>query len=285
MRVNRVLLAAIIFSGLLLWPSGCAKHTAKPNLPMLSPWTLAWSDEFDGPNGSAPDSRKWTPETGGKGWGNDELETYTNRTQNAYLQDGNLVIQTRKENFTGADGITREYTSARLKTQGLFSQKYGRFEARIKIPYGQGVWPAFWMLGDDIDSVGWPGCGEIDIMENIGRMPAVAHGTLHGPGYSGDRGLTGTYILPGTSNGKFSDNFHIFAIEWEPEGVRFYVDGNLYETRTAADIPTGSRWVYDHPFFMLMNVAVGGKWPGNPDATTTFPQKMLVDYVRVYARR
>ena len=157
-------------------------------------WTLVWSDEFDGPAGSAPNSSKWGYDIGGGGWGNKELETYTNRTQNASLDgDGNLVIKVIKETFTGPDRITREYTSARLLTKGKFEQRYGRFEARMKLPFGQGIWPAFWMLGNDIDTVGWPRCGEIDIMENIGREPAIAHGTLHGPGYSAGNGLTGSY--------------------------------------------------------------------------------------------
>jgi beta-glucanase (GH16 family) len=221
-------------------------------------------------------------ETGGNGWGNNELETYTNRTQNAHVQDGNLVITANKETFTGSDGITRQYTSARLKTASLFEQKYGRFEARIKITFGQGMWPAFWMLGNNIGTAGWPSCGEIDIMENIGKEPSIVHGTIHGPGYSGANGLGGPYTLP---SGKFADDFHIFAIEWEASALRFYVDGNLYETRTPADLPAGKTWVFDHPFFILLNVAVGGDWPGNPDNTTVFPQNMLVDYVRVYAKK
>lgn len=221
-------------------------------------------------------------ETGGGGWGNNELETYTNRVQNAHVQDGNLVITAAKETYTGPDGITRDYTSARLKTQGLFDQRYGRFEARIKIPQGQGMWPAFWMLGNNIGNVGWPSCGEIDIMENIGKEPDKVHGSMHGPGYSGSNGLTGTFTVP---SGKVADDFHIFAIEWEPSVVRFYVDSNLYETRTPSDLPSGTTWVFDHPFFILLNVAVGGDWPGPPDNTTVFPQNMLVDYVRVSTKQ
>jgi beta-glucanase (GH16 family) len=244
-------------------------------------YALRWSDEFDGPAGSAPDQTKWNYNTGGGGWGNNELETYTNRTQNAFLDgDGHLVIKAIKETFTGADGIRREYTSARLLTKGKFSQRYGRFEARIKLPFGQGIWPAFWMLGANIDQVGWPMCGEMDIMENIGREPFINHGTLHGPGYSGGSGLGGIYTLP--AGQKFSDDFHIFIIEWEATAVRFYVDGNLYQTKTTADA-AGKQWVFDHPFFILLNVAVGGNFPGNPNDTTTFPQTMTVDYVRVYA--
>jgi beta-glucanase (GH16 family) len=245
-------------------------------------YALVWSDEFSAPNGSPPDSSKWIMETGGGGWGNNELESYTNRAQNVHVQDGNLVISAKKESYKGADGIMRQYTSARLKTLGLFEQRYGRFEARIRIPRGQGIWPAFWMLGNNIGTVDWPGCGEIDIMENIGKEPDKMHGTIHGPGYSGSEGLGGTYTLP---SGKFADNFHIFAVEWEPSAIRFYVDGNLYETRTPADLPTGKTWVFDHPFFILLNVAVGGGWPGNPDRTTVFPQRMLVDYVKVYAKK
>jgi beta-glucanase (GH16 family) len=221
-------------------------------------------------------------ETGGSGWGNNELESYTNRAQNAHVQDGNLVITAIKETYTGPDGITRQYTSARLKTLGKFEQKYGRFEARIKITQGQGMWPAFWMLGNNIGAVDWPNCGEIDIMENIGKEPAIVHGSMHGPGYSGANGLTGAYTLP---SGKFADDFHIFAVEWEPAVVRFYVDGNLYETRTPSDLPAGKTWVFDHPFFILLNVAVGGDWPGSPDNTTVFPQDMLIDYVKVYSKK
>ncbi|HEV2469126.1 MAG TPA: glycoside hydrolase family 16 protein [Candidatus Sulfotelmatobacter sp.] len=243
-------------------------------------WKLVWSDEFNGPDGSAVDSSKWVSEVGGGGWGNQELEYYTARPQNAYLQGGNLVIKVLQEKYTGADGVTRNYTSARLKTQGKLSQKYGRFEARIKIPRGQGIWPAFWMLGDDIEEVQWPTCGEIDIMENIGKEPSMVHGTIHGPGYSGDKGIGSSYALP--TDQRFADAFHIYAAEWEPEAIRFYVDDHLYATRTPSELPKGAKWVYDHPFFILLNVAVGGPWPGSPDATSVFPQTMLVDYVRVY---
>ena len=243
-------------------------------------WKLVWSDEFNGPNGTAVDPSKWVPEIGGGGWGNNELEYYTNRLANAYQQDGNLVIKVLQEKYTGADRVTRNYTSARLKTEGRFSQAYGRFEARIKIPRGQGIWPAFWMLGDNIDKPGWPARGEIDIMENVGKEPALVHGTIHGPGYSSTHGISAPYTLPGDS--RFADDFHIYAVEWEPNTIRFYVDDHVYATRTPADLPKGTKWVYDHPFFLLLNVAVGGYWPGSPDATSVFPQTMLVDYVRVY---
>jgi beta-glucanase (GH16 family) len=243
-------------------------------------WVLAWSDEFDAPDGSAPDPKKWTVETGGDGWGNKELEYYTARRTNSRVEKGNLIIESRQEQFTGPDGVTREYTSARLKTEKLFTQKYGKFEARIRIPKGRGMWPAFWMLGDDFHATGWPACGEIDIMENVGSEPAKIHGTIHGPGYSGDDSLGAPYALP---SGNIADDFHLFGVEWEPKEIRFYVDGHLYETRTPADLPAGARWVFDHPFYLILNVAVGGGWPGNPDASTKFPQEMLVDYVRVYS--
>lgn len=245
-------------------------------------YVLVWNDEFSVANGSRPDASRWVIETGGDGWGNHELETYTDRAQNIHVQDGNLVITANRETYKGSDGITRKYTSARLKTSGLFEQKYGRFEARMKIPRGQGMWPAFWMLGNNNDTVGWPDCGEIDIMENIGKEPNKVHGSMHGPGYSGGHGLSGTYTLP---SGKFSDDFHIFAVEWEPSVVRFYVDSTLYETRTPTDLPKGKKWVFDHPFFLLLNVAVGGDWPGSPSSGTAFPQRMLVDYVKVYSRK
>ena len=246
-----------------------------------NPWTLVWSDEFSGSNGSAPDSAKWTLETGGNGWGNNELEYYTSRLQNAQIQNGFLVITALKETYTGTDGVTRNYTSARMKTASKFEQQYGRFEARIKIPYGQGMWPAFWMLGNDIGRVRWPTCGEIDIMENIGKEPAIVHGTIHGPGYSGGAGIGSPFSLAG---GRFADDYHLYAVEWEPKVIRFYVDSNLYATRTPADLPQGTKWVYDHPFFLILNLAVGGDWPGTPDNTTAFPQAMLVDNVRVYKK-
>ena len=251
--------------------------------PSRSGWTLTWSDEFNAADGSPVDSSKWVVETGGHGWGNQELEYYTTRPENAFQKGGDLVVKVLQEKHTGSDGISRDYTSARLKTLGKFSQRYGRFEARIKIPYGQGIWPAFWMMGDDIAKVGWPKCGEIDIMENIGKEPALVHGTIHGPGYSGDKGPSAPFALPDQS--RFADDFHIYGVEWEPKAIRFYVDDHLYATRTPSDIPKSAKWVYRHPFFILLNVAVGGSWPGSPDASSQFPQTMLVDYVRVYKRR
>jgi beta-glucanase (GH16 family) len=264
---------------------GCGGGSSSPKTqepaPTQGTWTLTWSDEFSGANGSAPDPAKWGFDLGGGGWGNAELETYTSRPQNVVVKDGNLVITALKETFTGTDGITRDYTSARLKTQGLFSQSGGRFEARMKLPVGQGLWPAFWMLGNDISSNGWPTCGELDILESIGRQPATAFGTLHGPGYSGGNGLQ---VSTNLASGKLADGFHLYAVEWEGTSIRFYLDDQLYGTRSATDMPSGSVWVFDHPFFMILNLAVGGAWPGNPDASTVFPQQLLVDYVRVYRR-
>lgn len=234
-------------------------------------WRLVWHDEFDG---TTLDTTKWVHETGGNGWGNAELEYYTDRVENARVANGYLVIEARQEPFGN-----RAYTSARLKTQGLATWVYGRIEARIQIPRGQGLWPAFWMLGDNIPQVGWPGCGEIDIMENIGKEPATVHGTVHGPGYSGANGLSSAYAL---RTGAFADSFHVFAVEWQPGSIQWYVDSTLYKTVTPSQVP--GTWVYNHGFFILLNVAVGGYWPGNPDSTTVFPQTMLVDYVRVYQR-
>ena len=272
----------LTLAAILIFSACVFTQTSPASNSQISGWTLTWSDEFNAPSGATPDPAKWVLETGGKGWGNDELESYTQRPQNAYLEDGNLVIKVLAEKYTGADGVARDYTSARLKTQGKFSQAYGRFEARIKIPRGQGIWPAFWMLGADIGETPWPASGEIDIMENIGKEPALVHGTIHGPGYSGEHGLGAPYSLPSKQN--FADDFHVYAVEWEPNVIRFYVDDHLYGTRTPADLPQGAKWVYDHPFFILLNVAVGGLWPGNPDATSKYPQSMLVDYVRVYKR-
>jgi beta-glucanase (GH16 family) len=252
----------------------------------LPGWVLTWSDEFDGPDGSAVDPTKWVHDVGGSGWGNQELEYYTDGTKNAVVMGGNLVITATTAgassyNCSYPSSGPCQYTSARLLTQNKFSQQYGRIEARIQIPEGQGLWPAFWMLGTDINTNGWPTCGEIDIMENIGKEPSTNNGSLHMPaaGTSNDDDLTGTYSLPG--NAKLGDDFHTYAIEWSAAAIKFYVDDNLYETQTPSTA-TGRTWKFDHPFFILLNVAVGGQWPGAPDSTTNFPQTMKVDWVRVY---
>ena len=258
-------------------PSPDVRSTPTPVPAPAGPWQLTWSDEFDG--SGPPDPGKWAHDLGGSGWGNNELQTYTDRLENAVRRDGSLVITARKETFRGADGTERPYTSARLKTLGSFSQTYGKFEARMKIPRGEGMWPAFWMLGDAVVTAGWPACGEIDIMENIGKEPNTVHGTIHGPGYSGAQAIGASLNGP-----VFADAFHVFTLEWEPNALRWYVDGTLYQTRTPSDLPAGARWVFDQPSFILLNLAVGGDWPGQPDASTTFPQELVVDYVRVYKR-
>src|SRR5712692_7613743 len=249
-----------------------------PSWAAQSDWRLIWSDEFNGLPNAAPDPSKWAYDLGGRGWGNNELEVYTNRRENSYQDgQGNLVIRI----FKTPSG---EYTSARLKTSKKFSVRFGRIEARIKLPFGQGIWPAFWMLGIDFDAPGdnWPECGEIDIMENIGREAGTVHGTVFGPGYSEDQGISKSFTLP---NGRrFADDYHIFNVDWSPDLIQFFVDDNLYHAVTPSTLPTGAEWVFNHPFFLLLNVAVGGGWPGSPDLTTVFPQLMLVDYVRVYKR-
>ncbi|MBD8657661.1 glycoside hydrolase family 16 protein [Oxalobacteraceae sp. CFBP 13730] len=234
-------------------------------------WTLAWSDEFSGPH---LDRTIWTLETGGHGWGNNEMQFYTARPENVRVEDGHLIIEARKERYQGKD-----YTSARLKTASLKETQYGRFEARIKVPKGQGIWPAFWMLGADIGKVGWPRSGEIDIMEIVGKEPRNAYGTLHGPGYSGEHAFSKAIAL---DDADYGDDFHVFAVEWEPQAIRWYRDGVHYHTATPALVK--GDWVFEHPFFVLLNLAVGGYWPGYPDSTTVFPRRMLVDYVRVYRR-
>ncbi|WP_159018870.1 family 16 glycosylhydrolase [Algibacter sp. L3A6] len=233
---------------------------------------LVMQDEFD--TNGALDSSIWDFNIGNgeNGWGNNELQYYTNRTENAVVQNGILIMTANKESFQGSD-----YTSARIITKGKFEQAYGRFEARIRLPYGQGIWPAFWLLGADIDEVGWPQCGEIDIMENRGQEPTLINGTVHGPGYSAGESISKSYEL---TNDRFDTGFHIFGIEWGPEYINYYVDGFLYNQITPDDV-TGE-WVYDHPFFIIINMAVGGDYVGAPNGETVFPQTMLVDYVRVY---
>lgn len=238
-------------------------------------WKLVWSDEFDGAANTLPDAGKWTYDLGrGRGWGNQELESYTKSTENVHLDgQGHLIIRARR----AVDG---GYTSARLKTQGKFSIAYGKIEARIKLPSGQGMWPAFWALGADIQKAGWPDCGEIDILENIGQEPGTLHGSLHGPGYSDGHSITGAFTLP--SGGKLSDDFHLYGIVWTASEIQFEFDGHPYFTPARASLPARKPWVFNKPFFLILNVAVGGNWPGSPDSSTEFPQEMVVDYVRAY---
>jgi beta-glucanase (GH16 family) len=235
---------------------------------------ITMQDEFD--VAGTPNDKIWGYDigTGTNGWGNNELQYYTDRSSNVEVKDGMLKITAIKEDYEGA-----AYTSARLLTKGKFDQKYGRFEARMKLPWGQGMWPAFWLLGADFDTAGWPHCGEIDIMENRGAEPTKVSGTIHGPGYSGGNPVTKDYVLP---NGRFDTEFHVFGIEWGEDYINYYVDDVLYNQITPADV--NGEWVFDQPFFIIINLAVGGNFGGPPDKdATVFPQEMLVDYVRVYA--
>ncbi|WP_432745817.1 family 16 glycosylhydrolase [Streptomyces sp. JH002] len=247
----------------------------------VSTAAVLFHDDFNGPAGSAVDSSKWQLETGDNSGNNREHQYYTPGNNNAALDgNGNLVITARKENPNNYQCWygTCQYTSARMNTAGKFTTTYGKVEARIKLPRGQGIWPAFWMLGNDIGQIGWPASGEIDIMENIGREPGTVHGTLHGPGYSGGGGIGASYTLPGGR--AFADDFHTFAVDWAPDRISWSVDGVTYQTRTPADLG-GNQWAFNKPFFMILNLAVGGEWPGYPDGSTTFPQQMIVDYVTV----
>ncbi|MFD0305855.1 RICIN domain-containing protein [Streptomyces sp. NPDC127119] len=241
---------------------------------------VTFQDTFDGAAGSAPNSSKWQIETGDN-VNNHERQYYTAGNNNAKLDgQGHLVIEARRENPNNYQCWYGrcEYTSARLNTSGKFTTTYGRVEARLKVPRGQGMWPAFWMLGNDIGQVGWPNSGEIDIMENVGFEPGTVHGTLHGPGYSGSGGIGAGYSLPGGQ--AFADAFHTFAVDWSPERVTWSVDGTVYQTRTPADLG-GRQWVFNKPFFLILNLAVGGYWPGDPDGSTPFPSQLVVDEVKV----
>jgi beta-glucanase (GH16 family) len=265
--------------------NGSSSTVAKKAGAADAAWDLTWSDEFNDAAGTKPDPAKWSYKLGGTGNGNSERQLYTDSAQNASTDgNGNLVITAIKETPPGSTCWYGpcQYTSARISTKNKFSQQYGRFEVRVQVPSGQGIWPAFWMLGDDPGNVGWPQQGEIDVMEIVGHAPSTVHGSLHGPGYSGGSPLTKSYTLPAGQS--FADGFHTFAVEWEPGVVRFYADDQLYETRTPADVPAGSEWVYDHPFYLILNLAVGGNWPGDPNAATEFPSLMKVDYVRVFKR-
>jgi beta-glucanase (GH16 family) len=243
-------------------------------------WQLVWSDEFDGPS---LDRSKWEWEVNGRGGGNNELQYYTDRPENTEVRDGKLVLTAREETFTGPDG-TRRYTSARIRSKDRGDWKYGRFEIRAKLPVGQGIWPAIWMMPTDDVYGGWAASGEIDIMEYLGQKPQEVFGTLHYGGPWPRNVHTGkNYELP--DGRRFDEDFHVFALEWEEGEMRWYVDGVHYQTQTewrteGAPFPAP----FDQRFHFILNVAVGGNLPGSPDETTQFPQSMIVDYVRVYQR-
>jgi beta-glucanase (GH16 family) len=262
---------SISWIGLLLLLVGIA--VGREEASRVDPvWELVWQDEFSGAAGVMPDAAKWDYDIG-TDWGNAQLEYDTDHAANVSLDgNGNLHITAREEYYEG-----REYTSARIVTRDLFEATYGRYEARIQMPFGQGIWPAFWLLGANISEVSWPQCGEIDIMEFLGHQPAYAYGTVHGPGYSGGGGHTAVFDL---SPDGFHEDFHVFAIEWGTDYIRWYIDDILYHSVHPWTV--NGDWVFDHPFYIILNVAVGGNWPGSPDECTFFPQTMLVDWVRVY---
>src|SRR5215204_1867572 len=274
LMVFRRLAVALIFGLLFL---NTAQYAQKNSLYLFA-------DEFTGRPRQTFDPSKWTAEIGGGGWGNEELQYYLDDVESAHLDgNGNLVIAALK--LKSSTDLTCWYgkclyASARLITKKKFEFKYGRIEARIKLPEGAGVWPAFWMLGNDIDQVGWPRCGEIDIMEFIGREPSTIYGTVHGPGYSGANSIGGSISLTG---GTRASDFHIYSVEWSENEIRWFFDRRQYHKFSRTNVPAGSKWVFDHSFFIIINFAVGGKWPGSPDRKTTFPQSMLVDYVRIFS--
>ncbi len=270
----------IIYSSLLILISftliTCEKASVQ-SLPKRD-WTLVWSDEFEETLVSSPKKDLWSFDLGigpnNDGWGNQELQFYTDRLDVVSTDGlGSLKIMAKKESLGG-----REYISGRIKTKNKFSQKYGRIEARIKTPFGPGLWPAFWMLGNNIDTVAWPNCGEIDIMELKGGQPSTIYGSMHGPGYSGGNSKSATYSL---RNGRFDTDFHIFAVEWYEDRIDYFVDDYLYNRIQKTDVAP-NKWVFNQPFFLIMNVAVGGNFTGFPNVNTSFPQTMQVDYVRVY---
>ncbi len=268
-------MSRVAFFGLAALSWGCT-DTDDGFASVDNAWVEVWSDTFDGPAGSAP-SDDWVADVGGDGWGNDQLEFNTDRTDNAFLDgSGNLVIRAQAEAYED-----NAYTSARLTTRGTVERGPARFEGRIKMPEGKGIWPAFWLLGSDYEEVGWPLCGEIDILETRGSEPRTVITTVHGPGYSGGDGVGNTTVL---SDSTTADAFHTYAVDVDPEHIVWWVDGQRVHTVRVGDIPGGTAWAFDGPFFMILNVAVGGHFDGDPDDTTVFPAEMVVDEVRVYER-
>ncbi len=247
--------------------TACARKATAPKT------VLTWQDEFDGPAGQLPDPSRWAFDVG-TGWGNAQLEYDTVRPENVSLDgSGHLSITARHEDWLGQD-----YTSGRISTRGKFEQSGGRFEARMRMPSGQGMWPAFWLLGNDIATAPWPACGEVDIMEYRGQEPLIVHGSLHGPGYSGGSALTRAYSAPAP----LDSAFHVYAVDWSASRITWELDGFVYSTITPANVPTGDAWVFNHSFFIVLDLAVGGNFVGSPSSSTPFPQALLVDYVRVY---
>ena len=249
-----------------------------PPIPVeeVDGWELVWHDEFDG---DTIDPANWTYDIGGWGWGNGEAQYYTDRPESARLQNGLLVIELHQEKFENS-----YYTSARLKTQGLQEFQYGRIEARLKVPSGSGTWPAFWMLGanfdrdtDDPIMSNWPNVGEIDIMEYVGREPDLVMGTVHGPGYAGAGGLSRW----NRQDYDVSEDFHTFAIEWDVDGIRWFYDGEMFYD-LGRDGVGNREWVFDQPFFIILNLAFGGTLGGNIALDLELPLHLYADYIRVY---
>lgn len=281
MRTRVVVSALALAAGTLALPTTQTVVAAPaPDAgPDVGTMAVTWSDEFNGPAGTRVGAAKWNTETGDNNGNNREHQYYTTSASNAAVDGaGNLVITARKENPANYNCWYGrcEYTSARINTANKFTTTYGKVEARMKMPRGKGIWPAFWMLGADINTGNpWPGSGEIDIMEFLGHDLDTVYGTIHGPGYSGAGGIGMAYNGP-----NFADGFHTFAVEWSPNSIAWSVDGHVYQRRTPADLG-GRQWVFNKPFFIILNLAVGGEWPGYPDASTTFPQQFVIDYVRV----
>ena len=303
LRIQTLVVSSLLFASILM-VTNCSTDETQTVATFTN---LVLADEFDVEG--APNAEIWNFDIGtgpnSDGWGNNELQYYTSRSENVTVQNGLLVISAIEEEYSGSS-----FTSAKLLTKGKFAQAYGRFEARIKVPGGSGLWPAFWLLGENVDVDGWPQCGEIDIMEYRRQEPTKVSGSIHGPGYSGltnpQGQVTKSYDL---GNNRYDAGFHVFGIEWGPEYINYYIDDVLYNQITPSDIAvtpadavytlndgvaatddteaveatdiTGD-WVFNKPFYIIINLAVGGNFPGNPDSGETFPQNMLVDYVRVY---
>lgn len=292
MILNKIKYKFFIPTAIVFLLFSCTKDEKQT---VTTKFNLVFEDEFE-VNGS-PDPANWSFDIGrgplNDGWGNNELQFY--KSENTIVQNGYLIITAKSEEGNS-------YTSSRLKSRNKFEQKYGRFEARIKLPLGKGMFPAFWLLGENFceaqtqignnvicdsslpnyeaGNVLWPQCGEIDIMEYLGNKPTEVFGTIHGPGFSGGNSISKKYNL---SNDRFDNDFHVFGVEWTENHINWYVDNVLYNQITRQDVEEkGGEWVFNNSFYMILNLAVGGNLPGRPNDDTNFPQRMIVDYVRVY---
>lgn len=267
----------MVVAGVVIASSSAASWSSAAEVYEAGDRKPSWSDEFSGHAGRAPDPDKWRYDLGATGWGNQELQRYTAGRRNSRL-DGHGHLRIIARHRQGSGNRRGSYTSARLKTAGKFSFRYGRVAVRAKLPEGRGLWPAFWMLGGGFPQIDWPFCGEIDVMENLGHNVRISSAFVHGPGSLADTGVGGFH----RSESSLAKRFHVYSATWKEKLVAFSVDGEIFRRVLKSEYPTGQTWAFDQRMFLLLNLAVGGSWPGKPSPKTRFPARYVIDWVRVW---